>query len=344
MDRLIPLHRSEACSLYEIAGGPPGGARRYLVSTPETRRICNDPTVVGLTYTNALRQACRKTLELLREHKLWPLQEARTTVLHILRGGLNFGLREALHEAYGWNRHGSAFISAQRARSSGNLEDWHITEGSYQKVYLAPEADIVFGDVVATGTSLEYALQQLLTLVEKAGASIRSVLFFSIGGIRSEEILNKIQEACGQRFPGFVGAATVYFEGRFGIAFSDTDLRIKISGTDLLRKNGLYTPEFIESQYDDPAYPIERCAIYDAGSRAFWLPEYVEDVWDYWLQTSWLAKEGVAYADLLRERAPDLDPARFDAPDLLSICERQIAACERLLVGMELPKPAFKKE
>lgn len=344
MDRLHPLGRSAGCSLYEIRADSPPAPRRYLVSTPETRTICNDPTFVGLAYTSALRKACKKTLRALARRSPFPFNEPKTTVLHILRGGLNFGLREALHEAFGWNRHGSAFISAQRARTSGNMEDWHITEGSYQKVYLSPEADIIFGDVVATGTSLEYALHELLALVQREGVSIRSVLFFTIGGIRAEQILQEVDRVCRDRFPGYLGAATVYFEGRFGIAFPDTDLRIKVPGTDLLRKGGLYAPEFLESQYAKPTFPLERCAIYDAGSRAFWLPEYTEDVWDYWEQTLWLSKEGVGFADLLRERAPDLDPARFGRPSLEDLCRDQLAACENLLIGMERPKPAFKRE
>ncbi|HAR66470.1 MAG TPA: hypothetical protein DCR55_09700 [Lentisphaeria bacterium] len=93
-------------------------------------------------------------------------------VLHILRGGLNFGLRDPWADAKGWNRHASAFVSAQRARQADNEEAWHITERDYAKVYLQNQAAIIFGDVVATGTSLDFALGSLLTYVEAQGRII----------------------------------------------------------------------------------------------------------------------------------------------------------------------------
>ncbi len=344
MDNLQLVTRVGDSVFHEITADPSFPVRRFVASTPETRAICNDPFLVGIEYTNALKKACSTSLKAISPTLPFPLVETHTTILHILRGGLNFGLREAFNEAFGWNRHFSAFISAQRARNSGNLEDWHITENSYRKVYLGPKANIVFGDVVATGTSLEFAINQLLEIVEKEGVSVNSVLFFTIGGIRSEEILLSVDKTCRKRFSDYLGSAVVYFEGRFGIAFPETRLRIKIPGTDLLRKEGLLAPEFIESQYQRPSFPLERCAIYDAGSRAFWLPEYLEDVWDYWEQNLWLAKEGTRFRELLKERAPDLDPDRFGDPDLKVVCSRQIARCEELIAGMHRQKPAFKKE
>ena len=344
METLDVISHTESCSLYEIASEIPFPVRRYIVSTPETRTICNDPFLVGIDYTEALKRACANTLRAFADSGPFPLREAQTTVLHILRGGLNFGLRDAFHDAYQWNHHSSAFISAQRARTSGSLEDWHITEGSYQKVYLAAEANIVFGDVVATGTSLEFALQKLLEIVEREEVAVHSVLFFTIGGIRSEEILKAIDETCRARFKNYQGAAVVYFEGRFGVAFPETKMRIKIPGTDLLRTEGILAPEFVESQYENRSYPLERCAIYDAGSRAFWLPEYIEDIWDYWEQVSWLAKEGVSFQQLLQERVPDLSCSRFESPDLLDVCARQVAKCEALVEKLDRETPAFKRD
>lgn len=344
MEQMDLVHRTEGCSLYALPVTQKDAISRFLVSTPETRRICNDPFLVGIEYTTALRRACAKVLAMLAEKGGMTFEEPQTTILHILRGGLNFGLREAFHDAFGWNHHYSAFISAQRARTSESLEDWHITEGSYQKVYLAQEADIIFGDVVATGTSLEFALQKLLEIVENEGVSIRSVLFLTIGGIRAEEILEAIDKTCKAQFRSYRGAAVVYCEGRFGVAFPETPMRIKIPGTDLLRVDALLTPEFIESQYENRAYPLERCTIYDAGSRAFWLPEYIEDVWEYWEQMSWLSKEGVTFEDILAERMPCLDRDRTGEPDLQDICIDQIEKCENLVAALKRQKPAFKKE
>ena len=90
------------------------------------------------------------------------IKESSGVVVNILRGGLNYGLRHALHDAFGWNRHTTCFISAQRARDNADPEEWHITENAYRKVYLPRPASLFIGDVVATGTSLRYGLNELI--------------------------------------------------------------------------------------------------------------------------------------------------------------------------------------
>ena len=102
-------------------------------------------------------------------------------MFNVLRGGLNFGLRDALADAYDWNLHGSSFISAQRARVSQNPEEWHIIEKDYKKVYMPRVVSAVLGDVVASGTSLLHALHALLDAARQQGAELRSIVFFTIG-------------------------------------------------------------------------------------------------------------------------------------------------------------------
>lgn len=333
MNELKMLTSSLSCSLYEIADGTPSSITRLVASTPETRAIANDPFVVGLRYTESLKAACAKVLQAIvstqksGQVSIAPLLEDETVVLHILRGGLNFGLREAFGIAHGWSNHGSAFISAQRARQGVNSEDWHITEDSYQKVYLPKVVSLVFGDVVATGTSLEYAIKRLLSTVEQRSSSVKSIVFFTIGGNRSEEILAMADAVCRERFPEYLGATVVYLEGRFAVADLDSKLSIRLTGTDLVRCGSLMAPEFIASQYERPEYPLERCTIYDAGSRAFWIPEYIEDVHDYWSQTLELALSGLTFAQLLHERFPELDQSRFGDVDLAVLCKGQLTKC-----------------
>jgi len=87
--------------------------------------------------------------------------------------------------------------------------------------------------------------------------------------------------------------------------------------------------EFFESHYLNPSYPIERCVIYDAGSRAFWLPEYLGDVEGYWRETLSLSEKGMSYAELLQERFPELDGSRFEGVDLKNVCLQQLARIEQ---------------
>ncbi len=257
--------------------------------------------------------------------------EREAVVVNILRGGLNFGLREALGMAFGWNAHTTCFMSAQRARDDSDPESWHITENSYRKVYFPPRASFIIGDVVATGTSLRYGLRELIAEAHGQRVDVRNILYFTFGGPKAHEILAELDAYCRTLFPNYGRTILIYLEGRFTCPTLDTPLSIRLTGTDLVRWNSLMAPEFIESQYEDPAYPIERCTIYDAGSRAFWTREYLEDVIGYWRQNLQLAEDGMTYARLLAERFPELDPARFGDVDLVALSRRQIGDLERLL-------------
>ena len=313
------------CSLYLSEQHSTELVKSYVVSTPETRAICNDPLVTGIKYTKTLSNACAKALTALNSKKLISLLEENTTVFHILRGGLNYGLRDSLHEAFGWNDHTSAFVSAQRARKANNPQDWIITESDYKKIHLKRDNNIVLGDVVATGTSLEFALGRLKEVaLESKEVSISSIIFFTIGGPRSHEILGKLAAELKSLYPSFKGASVVYLEGIFGVATPETPMTIKYDGTDLIRTNSILAPEFIESQYEDPSYPIERCTIYDAGSRAFDPDEYFDDLREYWEATLQLAEKGMSYVSLLKERFPELSSEKFGEVDLKNIAKRQL--------------------
>ena len=294
-----------------------GKVDAYIATSPGTRAICNDPRVYGLDYTNKLRATCADILG------AFPglFTEREAVVVNILRGGLNFGLREALGTTFGWNAHTTCFMSAQRARDDGDPESWHITENSYKKVYFPSTASFVIGDVVATGTSLRYGLRELIAEAHGQHIDVRNIVFFTFGGPKAHEILAEL----------YGRTILIYLEGRFTCPTLETPLTIRLTGTDLVRWDSLMAPEFVESQYENPSYPIERCTIYDAGSRAFWTREYLEDVADYWRQNLQLAEHGMTFAQLLAERFPELDPARFGDVDLKALSRGQIEAMERLL-------------
>ncbi|MBR4416156.1 MAG: hypothetical protein IKS67_05255, partial [Victivallales bacterium] len=127
---------SDWAKIYKMDGDGP--VERYIATTPETRGICNDPKIAGIDYTDKLQQACVAVLKTLDLN----IKESSGVVVNILRGGLNYGLRHALHDAFGWNRHTTCFISAQRARDNADPEEWHITENAYRKVYLPRAASL----------------------------------------------------------------------------------------------------------------------------------------------------------------------------------------------------------
>ncbi len=317
---------TDVVRLYRV-GGRQSALDVFLATSADTRSICNDPTVAGVDYTRKLQGSCREILKALP----LGLIETETVVVNILRGGLNFGLREALADAYGWNAHTTCFISAQRARDDSDPEAWHITENDYKKLYFPSVASFVIGDVVATGTSLHYGLLELIESAQSEKVDLRSVVFFTYGGAKAEEILERLDAKCRQVFPHYEKTTLIYLEGRFTVAENDTPLSVRLTGTDLLRYQAWVTPEFLESQYEDPAYPIERCIIYDAGSRAFWLYEYVADVIGYWKQNLEFAEQGMTYQKLLKERFPEIDATRFGDVSLKKLALRQLERMEHVI-------------
>ena len=327
MEPLSLAYESGSARLYRIGPAEPGTLESYVATTPGTRAICNDPTVAGVRYTRLLREACTEILRALAPD----VPESDAVVVNILRGGLNFGLRDALADAFGWNAHTTCFMSAQRARDSQDSEEWHITENSYKKVYFPARASFFVGDVVATGTSLRYGLQELFGSAAEQKVDVRNLVFFTYGGPKALEILREVDARCRALFPEYGRTVLVYLEGCFQVPAPDTPLHVRLTGTDLIRLGSLMAPEFVESQYEAPSYPIERCTIYDAGSRAFWVREYAEDVLGYWRQNLQFANHGMTFADLLAERFPGLDPARFGDVDLKAVSLAQIAKMEKIL-------------
>lgn len=348
---------SEELSVYEIcddlADNPEFHAvddianqspQRFIVTTPQSRKITNDPLCLGCEYTELLEDACTLALEgihaYLRPQVREVFTEKNTTVLHLLRGGLNFGLRNALHRAYGWNLHRSSYLSAQRKRKDSSIEgrvseEWMITETTYQKPSLAEKTVIVCGDVVATGTSLHYGFRESIQIAKNEGKEILSCIFFTIGGQKAEEILIKLEEEILQTFPSYAGSVVVYLEGRFCVPDVKTPLRIKETGTDLIRRDSLLAPEFIQSQFENPLYPLERCTIYDAGSRSFSFDEYLEDVLAYWEEVKELAESGVTFQELLEERFPELtkmtENSFLETPPLRELSAEHIRNIRTLL-------------
>jgi hypothetical protein len=235
--------------------------------------------------------------------------ETSLCVLHLLRGGLNFGLRGALGQAFGFVRHGSAFMSSQRCQAGGA---WGVAEDSYRKLDIPDGAVLLIGDVVATGVTLEHGLEVLRRHMLDIGVAPKAMVFATLGGPRAEEVLTATHRRWRESFPGFTRTCLTYIEGRFTLAGEQSPLRIREPGTDLLRRDALLAPEFALSQFESLAYPLERCTIYDAGARAFTIPAYTHDVIDYWEQVGALAREGWSLREALLERWPEgalSDPA-----------------------------------
>jgi hypothetical protein len=310
-----------------LEGDAEGPLARYVLSTPEGREVCNRPEILGVDYTNRLQSAMASGLSE-APFRDWISRHAeeRTCVVHFLRGGLNFGLRDALHRAYGFNRHCSAFMSSQRFRADGR---WGVKENMYRKLEIPRDAILVMGDVVATGVTMGSGLDVIFDHVREIGSSIKGLVFFTIGCHKAEKLLASLHERMRDAFEGYEQTILVYVEAKFRLVDSKTPLRIGIPGTDLVRLDALLAPEFAVSQYEAPQVPLERCAIYDAGSRAFDVPTYIEDVLEYWQQLRSLATDGLSLEEALLERWPavridSFSAAGTDNQALVRLCDARL--------------------
>lgn len=305
MQTLVPLSvaNPDALELFRIDGDHEGPVRRHVFSTAETRDIVNKPEVKGMEYTEKLEQGVMHLLKGFLPHHFDDVKEEEANVLVFLRGGMNFGLRNALHRAYGWNLHNSSYMSSQRAKDESGR--WYIKEDSYRKLTVGKNSVVFCGDVVATGVTLEHGLEEFTKAVKDGGGSIRYFIFFTIGCHKAEKIINEYCTIWKKLFPEFQGADIFYVEGKFHLADSKTPTTIKLQGTDLLRRDSILPPAFIASQNADLAAALERCTIYDAGSRAYSIAEYDEDVYEYWEQVLHLAGKGMTTEQYLAERYPE---------------------------------------
>ena len=298
------LHKSADISLYLQEDMSSENVKTFLLSTPETSKICNDPFLYGVKYTEALKKAMVKLFKSLKDSEYSIGEEESSVVFNILRGGMNFYLRDALYEAYNWNKHKSAFISSQRAYDEE--EGWYITENRYQKIPDMKEMNLILADVVATGVSLEHALKKMIDISKAHHNKIKRITFITIGGKRAHEICERIDELCRSIWSDYISTNVVFIEGIFDVAGKDSDLSIALHGTDFLRTpTELITPEFIKSQEEEISYPMERCTIYDAGSRAYDIKEYLDDIYSYWGEVKNLAENGMTLANYLKERHPN---------------------------------------
>jgi hypothetical protein len=256
-----------------------------------------------MDFTLLLRRAVEKILLLLKAPMHFRgLNDSNAHVFNLLRGGLNFGLREALYNAYGLVDTSSSFMTSERRRTQEGR--WEIAEDQYQKFSLPKDATIFCGDITATGSTAVNGLLRLATVAKNSGLPIRRFVFFTIGCHKAEKVLEQVHTFCRGAFRGYDKTILVYIEGKFHLADSRTDVSIKIQGTDLLRHPALLAPEFLRSQFDSVTAPMERCAIYDGGTRSFNVVDYVEDVAGYWRQVARLAGRGVTLKDYLEERFP----------------------------------------
>ncbi len=277
--------------------------KSFIVTTEGTRKICTDPSIVGNEYMHMLRQPAETFLR--SEHFMEDrkrFKDHQFNVLHFLRGGLSYGLIEALN-GVGVARPNASFMSSERYKE-GATGAWKIRDDNYVKFTLSSEfpSVILVGDIVATGSTLDNGLDRVVKACETDGARVSKVLFFTIGCDNAVKILEKYDERLRGVCKDYEGCACVFYEGVFKVATDETPVTIKTTGTDLLNLGAELAPEYTRYLGTSPMHVIQKCVIYDGGSRAFEPRKHFDEVIHYFRELLHMMHGGMHTYDLVTER------------------------------------------
>jgi hypothetical protein len=283
-ERLVRKFKDEAVSVYMIDGGQEDSDfKRYVVSTRDTRDLTNHPEIINRDFANLMQNGVTNALKGINVLEgLSAINSKTVNVYHILRGGLNFEVRDALRKAYGYKWHSSSYISSQRVLKEGRFE---ISEDYYRKFVIPDNVTIYTADIVASGVSLNHGIDYINKYLQSQKLHLKNMVFITIGCVETEKVLSKWHKLFKKSFPGFERTFIIYLEGRFGLATKETPLRNCIYDTDLLKSyklGALLSPEYEHSQFDRMIIGLEACAIYDGGKKGFEPVNHIKDVLEFW--------------------------------------------------------------
>jgi hypothetical protein len=283
-DYLKRQFKDEAVSLYSIENDTDSSIlHRYVVSTSDTRNMLNFPEIVNSDFTNLMKNGIANTLKGINniEH-LSKISSKRVNVYHILRGGLNFEVRNALHKAFGYKWHSSSYITSQRHEKDG---EFAIADDSYRKFQIPDNATVYSADIVASGASLDNSLHFLDNYMSTEKIGIKNFVFLTIGCSKAEEVLEKWDMKFRKNHPEYEKTVLIYIEGRFVLGNKNLPLYNVLPNTDLLKNykfGALLSPEYEFSQFEKMIIPLEACAIYDGGKKSFEPVQHIIDILEFW--------------------------------------------------------------
>lgn len=325
-DKLIRRFKDEAVAVYAIENeSSQPDFKRYVVSTRDTRDLMNHPEIINCDFTNLMRNGITNALKGINVlDRLSCINSKSVNVCHILRGGLNFQVRDALRKAYGYKWHSSSYISSQRILRKGRFE---ISEDQYRKFIIPNNATLYTADIVASGVSLNHGFEYIDSYLESQGFELENMIFITIGCIEAERVLQKWHDIFKKKHPGFKNSVLIYLEGRFGLAVKGTPLRNYLYDTDLLknyRLGALLSPEYEHSQFEKMIIGLEACSIYDGGKKGFEPVNHIKDVLEFWeKQLATAGAEDLSLWDEYNSRFPldmyfaDIGKQKKGSPGLL---------------------------
>jgi len=276
MDILKKINTNEDTILYEILQNK-YKFDIYIASSDTMINLLNTPECYGVKFQKKISTSIYKALSILyktedkkiSEH----LKNSPIDTFYILRGGLNFNLHENIYRLIEKTPEVS-FISSQRISCKDGT--FKIDESTYQKWNIQDRSLLCIGDICATGTTIVNMITNAIKRYNFESKKPRWLLIITIG---TKKMLNELSN---YNFDCFEGVTIIFLEAVFNL-FGNTSLsNINIPYTDFFRKNTIRSIQFEKLSLSNPTCFLERCAIYDGGSRSFEPKGYFNNLYTYW--------------------------------------------------------------
>lgn len=247
----------------------------YIANSESSTHLMTSPEVVGYESYQSMLAPTVATLNYLKSTGL----DGDFDILTILRGGLNYPLEEACFKA-GLRVRNMNFISCERKIEDGIITGLDI---KYEKLHTAPGINLMIGDIIASGDTLKLCLWQIIDRFRRKGGSIRKIYFFTIGGTRAIEYMEKETEKIRKIWPEFEGFCCVFYEGVFTVYQDKGVTGVNIPNIDFGWRGAAISPEFRRYVFSFMENALfEKCIIYDGGARRYEIPAHYEEVMEYW--------------------------------------------------------------
>ena len=182
---LKPSFNDNGVACYSLTGGNFKN-RYYVVSEKGTRKLLNQPEVVGFeVYTCLLNATTRMMRHFVHQDLI-----SSANILSILRGALNYPLEESCYRE-GIRVHDISFLSSERVFHNEEIAGLEI---KYSKLAMVPDSTLLIGDIVATGETLIHCLRYVTDHYRKHGAKLRNIVLFTIGGTTGITVMERLTE------------------------------------------------------------------------------------------------------------------------------------------------------
>lgn len=270
---LDPLFNDGGVASYQLSGGNFAN-QYYVVSDKGTRKLLNEPEVVGYEVYTCLLHATSRMMRYFKEQG----KVTSANILSILRGALNYPLEESCYREQ-IRVHDISFLSSERVFHHDEIAGLEI---KYSKLATVPDSTLLIGDIVATGETLIHCLRYVTENYRKHGAKLRNIIVFTIGGSTGITVMEELTKEIKQFWPEFEGFLTVFYEGVFTTYQDKGATGIQMKDVDFYWRDGITAPQYRYTTLQNNDALLEKCIIYDGGARRYEISDHIDEVLAYW--------------------------------------------------------------